>query len=151
MLWNRGLGLEQKEMFRCELGASYRVPLLRLIQASGGSGCVFPMPLDEAPFSLVMYKLALILQPSQPDSQEAETAISQPMSVSWGGPQSKEFRTESQFVTLCSLPSLSSTVENKAAVHLYSAFSLTRHFLTIVFCDAHKIHGQYELLTSFDK
>lgn len=41
-LWNRVLGLEQKEMFRCELGASHLVPLLKLIQASGGSGCVFP-------------------------------------------------------------------------------------------------------------
>lgn len=88
-----------------------------------------PMPLDEAPFSLAVYKQALILQPSQPDSQEAETATSQPTSVSWGGPQSKEFRTESHSVTLCSLPRVSSTVENKAAVHLYSEFSFTRHFL----------------------
>ena len=38
----QGSGLRQKEMFRCELGPSHLVPLLKLIQASGGSGCVFP-------------------------------------------------------------------------------------------------------------
>ena len=88
-----------------------------------------PTPLDEAPSSLAVCKQALILRPSQPGSREAETATSQPMSVSWGRPQSKASRTESQYVALCFLPSVSSTVENKAAVHLYSTFSFTRHFL----------------------
>lgn len=87
-----------------------------------------PMPLAEAPFSLAVHKWALILQPSQPDTQEAETAAPQPMSVSWDGPQWEGFWTESPYVALCSLPSVSDTVGNKATVRLYSAFIFTRHF-----------------------
>ena len=87
-----------------------------------------PMPLAEAPFPLAVHKWALILHRSQPDTQEAETAAPQSMSVSWGGPQWEGFWTESQYVALCSLPSISDTVGNKATVCLCSTFIFTSHF-----------------------
>lgn len=88
-----------------------------------------PTPLDEAPFSLAVCKQALIL------------ATSQPMSVSLGGPQSKEFRTESQYVALCFLPSYPVQWRIKPLYICIALLALQGTFLSIVFCDAQKIRG----------
>lgn len=49
--------------------------------------------------------LTLILQSNHPNSGEAATAAPQTISVSWGGPQVRGFRTKLQEVALCFLPS----------------------------------------------
>lgn len=79
-----------------------------------GVALVSPLPSVE-----VLPSLTLILQSNHPNTGEAATAAPQTISVNWGGPQVRGFRTESQEVALCFLPSKKEIVKNNATTFIF--------------------------------